>query len=151
VEHGVRVITCLEGRSERTRLLAAEAGIQDVASYRELVTLSQLVLSIVVPAQARIVAERVARAITDMIKGAGIDLTYADCNAIAPQTVLGVERIITTAGARFVDAGIIGSPPGVGGRNRFYVSGRLRRRCWRSTIAGWRSSTFTERSGRPQG
>jgi 3-hydroxyisobutyrate dehydrogenase-like beta-hydroxyacid dehydrogenase len=122
VEHGVRVITCLEGRSDRTRALAAEAGIENVATLRELVTQAPLVLSIVVPAQARNVAERVARAITDT--GAPVDLTFADCNAIAPQTALEVERIVTTAGARFVDAGIIGSPPGEGGRNRIYVSGK---------------------------
>ena len=121
IEHGLRVITCLEGRSERTRDLAAEAGIQDVASYRELVTQAQILLSIVVPAQALAVAERVA----DAVRAAGVGpaLTYADCNAIAPQTARQIGRVITAAGARFVDAGIIGSPPGRGGRNRIYVSG----------------------------
>ncbi|MHB1317486.1 MAG: NAD(P)-dependent oxidoreductase [Anaerolineae bacterium] len=121
VEHGLRVITCLEGRSARTRGLAAEAGIEDVASHRELVQQAQLILSIVVPAQALAVAGRVAGAIR--AEDNGSNLTYADCNAIAPQTARQVEAIITEAGPRFVDAGIIGSPPGRGGRNRFYVSG----------------------------
>lgn len=121
VQHGLRVITCLDGRSERTHGLAAEAGIEEVASYRELVQQAGLVLSIVVPAQALEVAERVAEAIR--VEGTGLALTYADCNAIAPQTARQIEQIICGAGARFVDAGIIGSPPGRGGRNRFYVSG----------------------------
>ena len=30
VTHGLRVLTCLKGRSERTRLLAEKAGITDV-------------------------------------------------------------------------------------------------------------------------
>lgn len=119
--HRLRVISCLEGRSARTRGLAAEALIQAVASYRELVQQAQLVLSIVVPSQAVAVAERVAVGIQE--SGESLDVSYADCNAIAPQTVRAIERIITASGARFVDAGIIGSPPGEGGRNRLYVSG----------------------------
>ncbi len=119
--HGLRVITCLEGRSDRTRALAAEAGLEDVDSYAELVRQAQLLLSIVVPAQAVALAERVADALRAADVGAA--LTYADCNAIAPQTARQIGRVITAAGARFVDAGIIGSPPGRGGRNRIYVSG----------------------------
>ncbi len=118
VKHGLRVITCLEGRSARTRALAAEAGIEDVASYRELVNQAQLILSIVVPAQAVAVAEEVAAALAP-----GDELTYADCNAIAPQTVRQIEAIITTAGGRFADASIIGSPPREGARTRLYTSG----------------------------
>ncbi|MFO7696689.1 MAG: DUF1932 domain-containing protein [Anaerolineae bacterium] len=123
VDHGLRVVTCLEGRSERTRNLAAEAGIEEVADYRTLVSEGQLILSIVVPAQAVAVAERVAGAIADAELRGREGLTYADCNAIAPQTARDVERTITASGAHFVDAGIIGSPPGEGGRNRFYISG----------------------------
>jgi 3-hydroxyisobutyrate dehydrogenase-like beta-hydroxyacid dehydrogenase len=118
VEHGLRVITCLEGRSARTRGLAAEAGILEVASYRDLVTQAQLVLSIVAPAQAVAVARNVAAAIAP-----GDELTYADCNAIAPQTAREIEAVITGAGGRFTDASIIGSPPREGARTRLYVSG----------------------------
>lgn len=118
--HGLRVITCLGGRSDRTRALSAESGIEDVASYAELVSQAQVLLSIVVPAQAVALAERVAEAVR---RTGAVSLTYADCNAIAPQTARQIEQIVTGAGARFVDAGIIGSPPGRGGRNRFYVSG----------------------------
>ena len=52
VEGGIRVITCLEGRSQRTKGLAEKAGIEAVPSYARLVTDADIVLSILVPAQA---------------------------------------------------------------------------------------------------
>ena len=120
VAHGLRVITCLQGRSERTRGLATEAGIEEVETYQELVAQAQLILSIVVPAQAIALAAEVAVALRE---GDAQDVIYADCNAIAPQTARQVERIIVEAGARFADACIIGAPPREGARTRFYVSG----------------------------
>ena len=94
-----------------------------LAATWKLVKRAQLILSIVVPAQAVAVAESVAGAIVAVGSSAAGDVTYADCNAIAPQTVREVERIISAAGGRFVDAGIIGGPPAAGVRNRIYVSG----------------------------
>ncbi len=117
--HGLRVITCLQGRSERTRALAKKANIAAVASYQALVTEAELVLSILVPAQAEAAAERVAQAIA----GTGAELVYADCNAIAPQTTVRIGEIITAVGGRFVDASIIGGPPKRPGTTRFYASG----------------------------
>ena len=118
-ENGARVITCLEGRSARTRALAEKAGIIDVPTYRQLVTESDLVLSIMVPAQAMSAAETVA----DALRGTDTPLTYADCNAIAPQTVRTLGEVLTSAGGTFVDASIIGPPPRTAGATRFYASG----------------------------
>src|SRR5687767_2690481 len=76
-------------------------------------------LAILVPAQAGALAARIAAA----LRGAGTDLLYVDCNAIAPQTAGEVGRIVEAAGARFVDAGIIGPPPRPGAAGtRFYAS-----------------------------
>jgi 3-hydroxyisobutyrate dehydrogenase-like beta-hydroxyacid dehydrogenase len=119
VEHGMRVITCLEGRSERTRGLAAQAGIADVPTYGDLVQEADLLLSILVPAQAKAAAGRVAQAVT----ATGAALVYADCNAIAPQTVCQIGSILTAAGAQFVDASIVGGPPRGGRSPRVYASG----------------------------
>ena len=47
-EHEVRVITCLAGRSNRTRQLSEQAGITDVPSMKELVTQSDVLMSITV-------------------------------------------------------------------------------------------------------
>jgi 3-hydroxyisobutyrate dehydrogenase-like beta-hydroxyacid dehydrogenase len=116
--HGLRVLTCLEGRSERTRALAAEAGIEAVPTLDELVVAADIVLCILVPAEATGVAARVAAA----IRATGADVLYADCNAIAPQTVRAIGEIITAAGGRFADVGIIGGPPKQPG-TRFYTAG----------------------------
>ncbi|MDQ6834341.1 MAG: DUF1932 domain-containing protein [Chloroflexota bacterium] len=116
--HGVRMLTCLDGRSARTRALAAEAGIEDVPTVEDLVVAADIVLCILVPAEATGVAQRVASA----IRATGADLLYADCNAIAPQTVRTIGETIIGAGGRFADVGIIGGPPKQPG-TRFYASG----------------------------
>ncbi len=117
--NGLRVITCLEGRSQRTHGLAQKAGIVDVPTYIELVAEADLILSIMVPAEAMNAAEIVA----DALQQTEANLTYADCNAIAPQTVRKLGEVITSAGGIFVDASIIGPPPRRPGATRFYASG----------------------------
>jgi 3-hydroxyisobutyrate dehydrogenase-like beta-hydroxyacid dehydrogenase len=58
---------------------------------------------------------------------AGVRPAFADCNAVAPQTVLAIERALRSTGAPFVDVGIVGRGPGVGREpTRFYVSGEAR-------------------------
>lgn len=117
-EHGLRILTCLDGRSERTRALAAEADFEDVPTVEDLVIAADIVLCILVPAEAMGVAQRAASA----IRTTGADVLYADCNAIAPQTVGAIGATITGAGGRFADVGIIGGPPKQPG-TRFYTSG----------------------------
>ncbi len=119
VKSRTRVITCLEGRSERTTALAAKAGIENVPSYQALVKETDIIISILVPAEAKNAAGMVAKALEET----GEKITYADCNAIAPQTVREIGKIITGAGSNFVDGGIIGGPPAPGVMNRIYVSG----------------------------
>jgi len=120
IDHGVRVVTALAGRSPRTAELAAKAGIADLGHDRALLEQSDVLLSILPPARAVELAERIAAA----LPAVGRPLLYVDCNAVAPATVRRVARIVTAAGARFVDAGIIGPPPRTGGTaTRFYASG----------------------------
>ena len=118
-QNGLRVITCLEGRSQRTRELAQKAGIVDVLTYSQFVTEADLILSIMVPAQAM----SAATAVADTLQQVDTDLTYADCNAISPQTVRKLGNVISSAGGVFVDASIIGPPPRRPGATRFYASG----------------------------
>ncbi len=118
-ENGLRVVAALGDRSQRTRRLAEQAGIEDVGDYTGLVTAADAILCILVPAEAETTAQRVADALT----ATGKSLLYADCNAIAPQTVQRVGEIITAAGSRFVDASIIGGPPRPGYTPRIYASG----------------------------
>jgi 3-hydroxyisobutyrate dehydrogenase-like beta-hydroxyacid dehydrogenase len=118
-ENGLRVVAALGDRSERTRRLAAQAGIEDVGDYTGLVRAADAILCILVPAEAEATAQRVA----DALAATGASLLYADCNAIAPQTVQRISQVITGAGSRFVDASIIGGPPRPGYTPRFYASG----------------------------
>jgi len=118
---GARVITALEGRSTRTQALAREAGIEPVPDDRALVRGADLLLSILVPAEAEALAVRIAGALRE----GGADLLYVDCNAIAPRTAQRIAGVVEGAGGRFVDAGIIGGPPKPGGSGpRIYASGR---------------------------
>ncbi|HZP26631.1 MAG TPA: DUF1932 domain-containing protein [Dehalococcoidia bacterium] len=118
-EGGLDVVTCLDGRSELTRLRAAEAGLRD-RPLDDLLAQADIVLSVLVPGEAVALAETVAQA----MKRSGARPVYADCNAISPQTVQTIEGIITGAGGTFIDAGIIGAPPKTGaGGTRFHCSG----------------------------
>jgi 3-hydroxyisobutyrate dehydrogenase-like beta-hydroxyacid dehydrogenase len=95
------------------------AGIRDTQSLAAVVTQADMILSILPPASALGQAKAVAAAMAET----GSMPVYVDCNAVSPQTVLEVGNAITTAGAAFIDAGIIGLAPGKGATSRFYVSG----------------------------
>ncbi len=117
-ENGVRVLTSLNGRSEATAKRAAEAGM--IAADDAELARADIILSIVPPADAVGLAERLAA----LIAKAGTKPVVVDCNAVNVETVHSVEKIIATAGARFVDGGIIGLPPRPGSVGpAFYVSG----------------------------
>ncbi len=105
--HGVDVITCLAGRSDLTRLRAAEAGLRDAGTMDGVVQEADLILSVLVPAEAVAVAEQLA----DSISRTGARPVVADCNAVAPATAARIAAAITRTGAAFIDAGIIGPPP----------------------------------------
>ena len=48
---------------------------------------------------------------------------YVDGNAVSPDSTRTIGEIVTAAGARFVDGGLIGPPPHGPGTTRFYLSG----------------------------
>ena len=118
-EHELRVVTCLAGRSGRTRALAEKAGIADIPSLEEMVKQSDVILSITVSE----VVPAMCQSVADAIRATGSDVLFAECNAIAPQVARRMETVIETAGGRFVDASIIGGPPKGGSCPRFYASG----------------------------
>jgi len=118
-KNGLRVITALDGRSDASKQRASEQGFDDVGSLDELVRQSDLILSILVPSEALSFAQDVAEAIvrTDS------QVTVADCNAVSPATGKEIGEVITAAGGKFIDAGIIGGSPRSGATPRFYASG----------------------------
>ena len=142
-EHGLRVIANLSDRSERTRQLAAKAGIEDVSSYEALVKEADIVLSILVPSQSGAAAQAVAEALSKT----GAELLFADCNAIAPQTTRQIGEVVEDAGGRFVDASIIGPPPRREGTTRFYASGTHAKQLARLNEYGLDVPVVSERIG----
>lgn len=116
---GHDVICALEGRGDHTRAMARQGNLRDVGSLAAVVAEADMILSILPPAAALGLAQNVANEMNAQNKRP----IYVDCNAIAPATAIEVGAVITQTGAQFIDAGIIGMPPGQGGGPRFYVSG----------------------------
>jgi 3-hydroxyisobutyrate dehydrogenase-like beta-hydroxyacid dehydrogenase len=110
---GHPVLWASEGRGPDTAARARDAGLTDVRTARKLVSEAQIVLSICPPHAALDVAWIVH----------GFTGLYVDANAIAPGTAREVAQLITDSGGRYVDGGIIGSPPVTAGTTRLYLSG----------------------------
>lgn len=117
--HGYEVITCLSGRSERTRRLAEAGGFGDAPTLEDMAERADLIMSILVPAAA----EGVARAAADALRNAGISRPFADCNAVSPATADRMATAINAAGGDYIDGGIIGGSPARGAVPNIYVSG----------------------------
>ena len=118
-ESGIGVITCTDGRSQRTKNLAEMAGLRQVASLEDMVIQADLVLSIMVPSKAM----SFVREISPHFESSKTPTYFADCNAVSPQSALAMAEVINQAGGKFIDGGIIGTAPTKGDTPRFYVSG----------------------------
>jgi 3-hydroxyisobutyrate dehydrogenase-like beta-hydroxyacid dehydrogenase len=110
---GYPVLWASEGRGEETAARAKAAGLDDAGTARELAAQASLILSVCPPHAALDVAWAVH----------GFTGVYVDANAIAPGTARQVAQLIVAGGGRYVDGGIIGSPPVAPGASRLYLSG----------------------------
>jgi 3-hydroxyisobutyrate dehydrogenase-like beta-hydroxyacid dehydrogenase len=118
-ENELRVVTCLSGRSTRTKSLSESAGIEDIPDFNELVRVSDVIMSITVSEIVPQLCEQISKA----IQTTNSHTLFAECNALAPSSVREMENVISSAGGKFVDVSIIGSPPRNGRSPRFYTSG----------------------------
>ena len=112
---GAPVVWASEGRSETTRVRAGSCGFADRSSLAAVVAESAIIVSVCPPHAALTLAEQVA--------SKGFDGIYLDANAVAPATARQIGQVVDSAGARFVDGGIIGPPALVRGTTRLYLSG----------------------------
>jgi 3-hydroxyisobutyrate dehydrogenase-like beta-hydroxyacid dehydrogenase len=111
--HGHDVVWAAEGRGAQTRARAsAFTGLPNVVAVAGA---SDLIFYVCPPHAVRAVADEVA--------AAGFTGVYVDANAVAPSTAREVSRVVTSAGASFVDGGIIGGPPTRGTNTRLYLAG----------------------------
>ena len=104
--HGVKVLSPLNARSQTSRLRALEAGIIDAGL--EALGEVDIILSIVPPSQA----EAAAGDVLPVLEQSRRKPVYVDCNAITPDTSLRIAAAVEATGTPYVDAGIIGLPPG---------------------------------------
>lgn len=117
-ENCVKVLTSLAGRSAQSAERAKAAGMIDASDTE--IAAADFILSIVPPAEALPLAQRLAPVLT----AANRKPVYADCNAVSPDTARQIESVIAATGAPFADVGIIGGPPRAGyGGPVFYYSG----------------------------
>ncbi|HST18391.1 MAG TPA: DUF1932 domain-containing protein [Gaiellaceae bacterium] len=107
VAGGHEVLWASEGRSEATR--ARAAAFRDAGTAAGVAAASDVILSVCPPHAAVEVASATA----------GFPGLYVDANAISPATA----REVAALHERFVDGGIIGSPPRAAGTTRLYLSG----------------------------
>jgi 3-hydroxyisobutyrate dehydrogenase-like beta-hydroxyacid dehydrogenase len=120
-QHGMRVITCLNGRSQRTRTLAKKAGLVDMPTLGDVMQTADLILSILPPEYAVQQAQEAATA----MKAAKAYPDYVDCNAISPTTTKKVASAFDYMPVNFIDGGLIGlNPVKENEATRLYVSGK---------------------------
>jgi len=116
---GFNVLTALGARSPRTQGLARAAGLTDTGTLEALVTTCDLVISVMNPGSAVGFAREFAAA----MQASGKHPVLLEGNAVSPDTVREIERIVVAAGGSLLDGGIIGPPPRNAGKIRLYVSG----------------------------
>jgi 3-hydroxyisobutyrate dehydrogenase-like beta-hydroxyacid dehydrogenase len=114
-EGGLRVVATAAGRSERTRRLAENAGVELLPDLDAVVAAADAVVSVVPPGEAGAVAREVAAA-AGLARVAPL---LADLNAIAPRTV----RDLDHGRLDLVDGSVSGPPPLRPGTTTVYLSG----------------------------
>ena len=114
---GLTVRTVVGGRSEETLRRAADANLAQVSNLTDLVATSDIIFSVLPPAEAKPVAEQIASAVSDHA------LTIVEANAVSPATVRSIAALFGKTQIRFVDGGLVGGPPRGTMCPRLYTSG----------------------------
>jgi putative dehydrogenase len=117
VEHGLRVITSIAGRSEASAQRAKAVGMSAVPDME--CAQADFFLSICPPSDALALAEKMAVVIAASSKKP----IYVDCNAVSPRSKVAIGQVILKSGAPFVDVGITGLPPRQGHSPTLHASG----------------------------
>jgi 3-hydroxyisobutyrate dehydrogenase-like beta-hydroxyacid dehydrogenase len=117
--HGLRVVTCLEGRSPRTWQRAEAAQLEVVPTLAALVHTVDAVLSIVPTMRAPEVGKGMAQAIVQT----GKPIYFIEANAISPMTSMAIEQTMSQAGGRYIDGCLIGGAASMDSSGMLYLSG----------------------------
>ncbi len=113
MENGADVLTCVEGRSPRSKDMAQKSGVRLCLRNIDVAEESDILISSVVPSMA----VNVARELGKHSKG-----IYVDINNISPQTVK--EALAQVENQQTVDASIMGSVARKGSQVQIIASGK---------------------------
>jgi 3-hydroxyisobutyrate dehydrogenase-like beta-hydroxyacid dehydrogenase len=116
---GLRVVTSLTGRSDRTIQLARDAGIVSLNSLAELVDESNVIVSLVSPAAAAEVASEFCTVVSRSLSSP----LYVDANSIGPELKLSVGRQLAHVKCDFVDGAINGLANNLATSGTLFLSG----------------------------
>lgn len=100
--NGHTVFWAAQGRSADTVARAHKANLEAVETVADLVAASDIILSVCPPHAAGDVAQEVMTL--------GFTGLYVDCNAVSPNRTRALQQLVESAGATYVDGGIIGGP-----------------------------------------
>jgi len=103
------------GRSTETIKRAGKYKLIDAENVANLCEQCEIIVSVCPPEAASDVANQ---AIEHRFRG-----YYLDANAISPQRSEEIDRVLTSAGIKYVDGGIIGPPAWNNGTTHLYLSG----------------------------
>ena len=120
INSGIRVISPLKNRSKQTCERAKKFRIEDSITLKESIDQSDLIISILVPDAAQELAKDIYKYSNELDK----EIFFADLNAISPETVLNMNNTFSNSKVKFIDGGIIGTPPKGKNLPRIYVSGK---------------------------
>lgn len=112
---GHKVCYASDGRSDATRVRAAEYDLSDQGNLSQLCQTCSIIISVCPPHAAEDVAQQVGKH--------GFKGLYLDANAIAPHKAHQINDVLKAAGITFVDGGIIGGPAWNPGETWLYLSG----------------------------
>lgn len=112
---GCRVCWASAGRSPATRSRAERHGLEDLSGLAALCRTCRVLVSVCPPSAA----EQVARQVLEC----GFRGLYVDANAISPRRVAAMAAMMTRAGVRFVDGGIVGEPAWERGTTWLHLAG----------------------------
>ena len=115
---GWSVATDISGRGAETRERASAAGMQLREGLEAMLADCDLYFSILPPSRAYANAQAVA----EVARRTGRAVTFVECNAISPKLCAEIAALFEGGPVKFVDAGIIGMPPGTA-KPRLYISG----------------------------
>lgn len=119
ISNGIKVISPLEGRSDKTRQRAKENGIIDSKNIKQSIKETDIIISILVPSDAKKLSDLIKKESSGLNK----KIYFADLNAISPKTVNLMKKNLADTNINFIDGGIVGGPPEGNKFPRIYVSG----------------------------